>query len=425
MIAGCYSTLLSNAQTSLSGRGQLSTFAVASNSLNDAAFTCSRVHVTRRVLFCFRPVRLLSAMSSDGYFEGDDFDPSLLNELDAIEARHFSPSRNTTQPAHIDPPATPLVSTRAAPLARADTSDFFDDSFAIDDAEFQRLDTFIEDAYQGKAGPVAGPSTVSRSASKVQMTLFGDVLPQEASSSKAKATPSRGLTKQPSVKRSQFGQQAPKTKTWDRTAFAKSGWKKQPKGKGKDKGKGKGSFDGDEDDVEDEEEADFEQFPAPFVSLGPPPPMKLEADLLEAKHWIYPLNKPKRDYQFNIVKHSLFENTLVALPTGLGKTFVAGVVMLNCMSVFLSRFCTSLTRYVVYRWFPEGKVIFVAPTKPLVAQQVDACHKSCGIPGRDAAELTGEIQRGRRAKLVSASSHLRKISHLTFHDSGRRRGYFS
>ena len=58
--------------------------------------------------------------------------------------------------------------------------------------------------------------------------------------------------------------------------------------------------------------------------------MKLKVDMLEAKHWIYPLNQPKRDYQFNIVKHSLFDNTLVALPTGLGKTFIAGVVMLNC-----------------------------------------------------------------------------------------------
>lgn len=58
--------------------------------------------------------------------------------------------------------------------------------------------------------------------------------------------------------------------------------------------------------------------------------MKLYSDRLAARTWIYPLNKPKRDYQYNIVKKCLLENTLVALPTGLGKTFIAGVVMLNC-----------------------------------------------------------------------------------------------
>ncbi len=81
--------------------------------------------------------------------------------------------------------------------------------------------------------------------------------------------------------------------------------------------------------------------------------MKLEPDLLEARHWIYPLNRPKRDYQFNIVKHSLFENTLVALPTGLGKTFVAGVVMLNCMTSS-SFFDQSLTHPPVTRQIIAG-----------------------------------------------------------------------
>ena len=71
--------------------------------------------------------------------------------------------------------------------------------------------------------------------------------------------------------------------------------------------------------------------------------MKLTADLLETKHWIYPINFPKRDYQFNIVKNCLFDNTLVALPTGLGKTFIAGVVMLNCKA--MKRFPICLTRH--------------------------------------------------------------------------------
>ena len=58
--------------------------------------------------------------------------------------------------------------------------------------------------------------------------------------------------------------------------------------------------------------------------------MKFKPDPLEIKKWWYPINVSKRDYQFNISRHCLFENTLVALPTGLGKTFIAGVVMLNC-----------------------------------------------------------------------------------------------
>ena len=34
--------------------------------------------------------------------------------------------------------------------------------------------------------------------------------------------------------------------------------------------------------------------------------------------WIYPTNKPIRKYQRDIVETSLFHNTLVTLPTGLG-----------------------------------------------------------------------------------------------------------
>lgn len=88
--------------------------------------------------------------------------------------------------------------------------------------------------------------------------------------------------------------------------------------------------------------------------------------------WIYPTNCPVRDYQLHIAHTALGCNTLVCLPTGLGKTFIAAVVMYN-----------------FYRWFPSGKVVFMAPTKPLVAQQIEACYRVMGIPQAHMAELTG------------------------------------
>ena len=94
--------------------------------------------------------------------------------------------------------------------------------------------------------------------------------------------------------------------------------------------------------------------------------------------WIYPSNLPTRSYQYNIVQKALFTNTLVTLPTGLGKTFIAAVVMYN-----------------FYRWYPSGKVIFLAPTKPLVAQQVKACYNIMGIPKEHTTEMTGMLSNRR------------------------------
>ncbi|GBM78806.1 Fanconi anemia group M protein, partial [Araneus ventricosus] len=100
------------------------------------------------------------------------------------------------------------------------------------------------------------------------------------------------------------------------------------------------------------------------------------------KTWIYPTNYPVRDYQFAIVKESLFKNTLVILPTGLGKTFIAAVVMYN-----------------IYRWYPSGKIIFMAPTRPLVAQQIDACYKVTGISHADTTQMTGTNQPEERKRM--------------------------
>ncbi|XP_068662266.1 DEAD-box ATP-dependent RNA helicase FANCM isoform X3 [Aristolochia californica] len=104
-------------------------------------------------------------------------------------------------------------------------------------------------------------------------------------------------------------------------------------------------------------------------------------DLEAAKTWIYPVNVPLRDYQFNIAKTALFSNTLVALPTGLGKTLIAAVVMYN-----------------FFRWFPEGKIVFAAPSRPLVLQQIEACHNIVGIPQEWTMDMTGQMSPSKRSK---------------------------
>ncbi|XP_065369638.1 uncharacterized protein Fancm [Calliphora vicina] len=98
--------------------------------------------------------------------------------------------------------------------------------------------------------------------------------------------------------------------------------------------------------------------------------------------WIYPNNLPSRSYQMSIVQKALYHNTLVVLPTGLGKTFIAAVVMYN-----------------IYRWYPRGKIIFMAPTRPLVNQQIEACQKIMPFPNRDTVELTGKLPRAKRTEM--------------------------
>jgi ATP-dependent DNA helicase MPH1 len=112
----------------------------------------------------------------------------------------------------------------------------------------------------------------------------------------------------------------------------------------------------------------------------PPTHHKLNPDAM--KTWVYPTNIGGiRDYQFNIVAKGLFHNLLVALPTGLGKTFIAATVMLNW-----------------FRWTTEAQIVFVAPTRPLVAQQVEACFKIAGIPRSETTMLIGGVAPGLRAE---------------------------
>jgi len=80
-----------------------------------------------------------------------------------------------------------------------------------------------------------------------------------------------------------------------------------------------------------------------------------------------------REYQRAIAKSALAANTLVVLPTGLGKTIVAMLVAADRLSVF-----------------PEGKILVLAPTRPLVVQHAEFFKDH--FPDREARSvvLTGE-----------------------------------
>ncbi len=117
----------------------------------------------------------------------------------------------------------------------------------------------------------------------------------------------------------------------------------------------------------------------------------VEHDPQKAETYIYPKHPdfPTREYQLEITDTALNYNTLVSLPTGLGKTHIAAVVMYN-----------------YFRWFTSprgssfgGKIVFLAPTLPLVHQQIEACYKIMGIPGHETAVLTGKLKASERKEL--------------------------
>ena len=110
----------------------------------------------------------------------------------------------------------------------------------------------------------------------------------------------------------------------------------------------------------------------------------------------------------------------MCLPTGLGKTLIAAVVMHNFARWFpeVRALCCATPHNATplaprlfspatstapaplicpptphYAACVQGKVVFVAPTKPLVAQQVEACHSFMGLSKAGFCELTGASSR--------------------------------
>ncbi|MFW5898653.1 MAG: DEAD/DEAH box helicase, partial [Candidatus Saliniplasma sp.] len=88
----------------------------------------------------------------------------------------------------------------------------------------------------------------------------------------------------------------------------------------------------------------------------------------------------EREYQINISEVAKDISTLVVLPTGMGKTIIAFIVIAD-----------------VLENDPEGKILFLAPTKPLVSQHSKDIENLLDID--DPVVFTGEVRPDKREKL--------------------------
>ncbi len=89
-----------------------------------------------------------------------------------------------------------------------------------------------------------------------------------------------------------------------------------------------------------------------------------------------------RLYQETILAKCIRYNTLVVLPTGMGKT-----------NVFLMLAAHRLKSY------PSSKILFIGPTKPLIDQYLEVFKKHFDIGESDMAVFTGMVSPDKRAEL--------------------------
>ncbi len=97
-------------------------------------------------------------------------------------------------------------------------------------------------------------------------------------------------------------------------------------------------------------------------------------------------NISPRDYQKAIVATAKENNTLVVLPTGIGKTLIALMLSVDRL-----------------KKFPGKKVLFLAPTKPLVEQHLESFKKNLPELFAEMDIFTGAINSTKRRKIWSST----------------------
>ncbi|MFA9518504.1 DEAD/DEAH box helicase [Halopenitus sp. H-Gu1] len=133
----------------------------------------------------------------------------------------------------------------------------------------------------------------------------------------------------------------------------------------------------------------------------------------------------RRRYQLRLAAAARDADTLVCLPTGLGKTTVSLLVTAERLQEV------------------GGKVLFLAPTKPLVQQHADFYREALTLPDDDIVVFTGDVRPDERADLwesariaiatpqvvendlVGNRISIADVTHLTFDECHRATGEYS
>ncbi len=106
-----------------------------------------------------------------------------------------------------------------------------------------------------------------------------------------------------------------------------------------------------------------------------------------------------RGYQLLVAENVLLQgNTLVVMPTALGKTFIAVLLIAHFLKA------------------SEKKALFLAPTKPLVMQQAVKCRELLDLPEDAVGVVTGEVNPSEREALWKQSKLIVGTPQTVSHD---------
>ncbi|HJH32303.1 MAG TPA: DEAD/DEAH box helicase [Methanosarcinaceae archaeon] len=140
---------------------------------------------------------------------------------------------------------------------------------------------------------------------------------------------------------------------------------------------------------------------------------------------IRPGTVEQRLYQLNLAGTALSASSLVVLPTGLGKTIIALLVIVSRLEKI------------------GGKVLVLSPTKPLVEQHASFFKNTLLLPEEEILTFTGSLLPAKRAEmwktgkvivstpqviendLLTKRINLNDVSHITFDEAHRAVGNYA